>query len=506
MGDQAAPTGPDFTKGVPERDLEDGAMLAGRVGDEAVLLARRGDTFYAVGAACTHYGGPLAEGLMVGETVRCPWHHACFSLKTGEALGAPALDPVTAWQVERRDGTLFVEQKLEDPVPARRPAHAPESVVILGAGAAGHAAAEMARRLGYTGPVTLIDPDRDEPYDKPNLSKDFLAGNAPAEWIPLRSPEDLVQRDIELVFGREARALDPETKTVTLDDGSVRRYDRLLIATGARPVALPMAVDAKAPMHYLRTKEDSEAIIEAATNARSAVVIGASFIGLEVAASLRARDLAVDVVAPENLPLERVMGPDVGAFVRSLHEEHGVRFHLGTTVQRVTEHGVVLEDGEAIAGDLIVAGIGVRPRDEVAKAAGLTVDDGILVNERLETSAPDVYAAGDVARFPDPRTGEPIRVEHWVVAQRMGQHAARVILGAREPFRDAPFFWSQHYDVAIAYVGHAPGWDEIEMDGTPAEKDCTVRFKRDGAVQAVATIFRDRESLAFEAELERAAR
>lgn len=501
MAEQPQSTGPDLTQGIPESDLVDGTPLAGQADGEAVLVVRQGDRCFAIGATCTHYGGPLADGLVVGRTVRCPWHHARFSLETGEAVGAPALNDVSVWDVERRGGKVFVIGKRDARPPARVPRTSPASILILGAGAAGHAAAEQLRRQGYRGSVTLLDSDHDEPYDKPNLSKDYLAGNAPEEWIPLRPKSFFEEQDIEFVTGRSVQALDSAAKTVTLDDGTVRGYDRLLIATGAGPVQLPMPVDSNAPVHYLRTLVDSRAIIAAAGRGKRTVVIGASFIGLEVAASLRAREVDVVVVAPEPIPLERVMGKALGEFVRAVHAEHGVRFYLGSKVERVALDAVLLADGTRLAADLIVAGIGVRPRDELARSAGLDVDDGILVDEHLQTSARDVYAAGDVARFPDHRTGRHIRVEHWVVAQRMGQCAARNLLGANEAFRDPPFFWSQHYDVIIRYVGHAPAWDAIELDGRPEDRDCEARFRKDGKVLAVATLLRDRASLEAEAAM-----
>ncbi|HEX9755237.1 MAG TPA: FAD-dependent oxidoreductase [Gemmatimonadales bacterium] len=504
MAEHGPSTGPDFTRGVPESDLADGIPLAGQVDGESVLLVRQGDRCFAIGGACTHYGGPLAEGLVVGRTVRCPWHHARFSLETGEALGAPALNDVPVYEVVPRDGTVFVKDKRDARSPPRVPRAAPESIVILGAGAAGHAAAEQVRRQGYRGPVTLIDPDADEPYDKPNLSKDYLAGNAPEEWIPLRPKSFFGEHDINFITGRSALTLDPAAKKVTFDDGTTRTYDRLLIATGARPVPLPMPVDPTARVHYLRTLADSRGIVGAAGRGRRAVVIGASFIGLEVAASLRAREVEVVVVAPEPIPLERVMGKALGEFVRTVHEEHGVGFRLGASVARVAADAVLLTDGTRLPADFIVAGIGVRPRDELAKSAGLRVDNGIVVDEHLKTSATDVYAAGDVARFPDQRTGRHIRIEHWVVAQRMGQCAARNLLGANQAFRDPPFFWSQHYDAVIAYVGHAAEWDEIELEGRPGDRDCEARFRKDGKVLAVATIFRDRVSLEAEVAMERA--
>jgi len=505
MGGDGAPEGPDLTKGIAEGELPEGGLLAGQANGEAVLLARVEGRVHAVGATCPHYGGPLAEGLIVGDTIRCPWHHACFSLKTGEALRAPALDGLPVWRVAQRDGRVVVGERVTDPVPKRMPAAAPESVLILGGGAAGHAAAEQLRREGYAGPVTVIDADQDEPFDKPNLSKDYLAGKAQEEWIPLRPLEFFAEQDIQRLTGRRAVSIDLDGREVALDDGTVVGFDRLLIATGARPVTLPRAVDPGGRVRYLRTFADSRAIIAAAKQARGAVVIGASFIGLEVAASLRARELPVHVVAPETLPLAQILGDDLGRFVRSIHEEHGVQFHLERTVQDVGSGAVMLSDGAAIEADLVVAGIGVRPEDRLAAEAGLAVDDGILVNERLETGTPGVYAAGDVARFPDARTGTPVRIEHWVVAERMGQCAARNMLGAEERFGDAPFFWSQHYDAVIAYVGHADQWDRAELDGEPASMDCAVRFLREGNLRAVATIFRDRESLEAEAEMERPA-
>jgi NADPH-dependent 2,4-dienoyl-CoA reductase/sulfur reductase-like enzyme len=224
-------------------------------------------------------------------------------------------------------------------------------------------------------------------------------------------------------------------------------------------------------------------------------VIGASFIGLEAAAALRARKIEVHVVAPEERPLERVLGRELGDFVRSLHEEHGVIFHLMDAVAEIDVANVRLKSGSTLAADLVVMGVGVRPRLSLAERAGLKLDRGVAVNERLETNAPGIYAAGDIARWPDPHSGDNVRIEHWVVAERHGQAVARNMLGDTRPFSDVPFFWSQHYDVPINYVGHAERWDKIEIDGDINARDCVVRYWLGGKARAVASIYRDVDSL-----------
>ena len=497
-------TGPDLTLGVALEAVADGKMLRGHVGDDAVLIARRGGELFAIGATCTHYGGPLAEGLMVGDTVRCPWHHACFSLETGEALHAPALGPVACWRTELREGKVFVREKAPEkprsrPAPARG---APQKIVIVGGGAAGFAAVEMLRRDGYQDGIVMVSDDAAAPVDRPNLSKDYLAGNAPEDWVPLRADDFYREQHIDLRLSTRAGAIDVAAREVVLENGGRIAYDRLLLATGAEPVRLPLPGMDLPHVHTLRTLADCRAIIAQAASARRAVVLGASFIGLEVAASLRARNIEVHVVAPEKRPMERILGAAMGDFVRKLHGEHGVIFHLEDTATAIEARQVRLKSGGALEADLVVVGVGVRPRLALAEKAGLALDRGVTVNEYLETSAPDIFAAGDIARWPDPRSGR-IRVEHWVVAERQGQAAARNMLGAREKFSAVPFFWSQHYDVPINYVGHAESWDKLEIDGDIGARDCVVRYRLGPRVLAVASIYRDGQSLEAEVALER---
>jgi NADPH-dependent 2,4-dienoyl-CoA reductase/sulfur reductase-like enzyme len=375
-------------------------------------------------------------------------------------------------------------------------------VVSVGAGAAGNAAAEMLRREGYDGPITLIGADEFLAYDRPNLSKDYLAGTAPEEWIPLRSADFYREQKIETFTNTAATAINTQKKQVTLSDGRSLGYGALLLATGAEPVRLQIPGNDLPHVCYLRSLSDSRRITEKAKNAKRAVVIGASFIGLEVAASLRERKLEVAVVGKGSLPLQKILGRELGNLIRETHEDHGVKFHLGRTPAAIKDGHVQLDDGTILDCDLVVVGIGVRPNTSLAEAAGIATDNGVLVNEFLETNVPGIFAAGDIARWPDPRAGR-IRVEHWVVAERQGQTAARNILGARERFVGPPFFWSNHFDVAIRYVGHGTRDDRAIMSGDLKAKDASVIFRSGEKLTAVASVGRDLENLNAEVALER---
>lgn len=493
-------TGPDLSQGLDASSLAEGKMLLGHANGEAVLLARSATQVFAVGANCTHYGAPLVEGLLVGDTVRCPYHHACFSLADGEVLRAPARDPLACYVVEQRAGKLYVLGK-QAPAPASD-IPKPNAIVIVGAGAAGNSAAEKLRREGYTGRITLLGAEGSLPVDRPNLSKDYLAGTAPEEWIPLRSEDFYREHRIDWVPSSVSN-IDAGAKSVTLSDGSRVEYDALLLATGAAAIRLNIPGGGLPHVYTLRTLADSRTIIAASARAKHAVVIGAGFIGLEVAASLRVRGVEVTVVAPDNLPLARVLGDALGHAVQKLHEAHGVQFRLGARPKAITAQSVVLEDNSELTCDLVVLGVGVRPATELAESAGLAVDRGVLVDQFLRTSAPDIYAAGDIARFPDARTGRAIRVEHWVVATRQGEIAALNLLGQKQPYDAVPFFWSAHYDCTISYLGHAEHWERVDIAGDPSARDCAVAFRSGERTLAFATIGRDRASLEAELAMER---
>jgi NADPH-dependent 2,4-dienoyl-CoA reductase/sulfur reductase-like enzyme len=430
-------------------------------------------------------------------------HHARFALATGEATRAPALNPLACWNVEEVEGKIHLRGQRPAVAARPTPADSPASVVIVGGGAAGHAAAETLRQEGYAGPVTLVSADQSAPYDRPNLSKDYLAGTAPEEWIPLRSADHYQKLNINLLVDTSVVKVDVASRSVELGDGHSLPFGALLLATGTRPINLDVPGADRPSVLTLRTWADSKKIREAARVARDAVVVGASFIGLEVAAALQTLGIRVTVVTPAARPMGRLFGPAVADFVRRLHERHGVMFRFGTSPRCIGHKTVTLSSGEDVPADLVVAGIGVGPVTELAQQAGIEIDNGILVNDQLETSAPGIYAAGDVARFPHPVSGEGIRIEHWVVAQRQGALAAQNMLGREKRLAIVPFFWSQHYDVTLRYVGYATDWDKVRVDGTIDGLDARIDYLTAGKCLAVATINRDRESLEAELAFER---
>jgi apoptosis-inducing factor 3 len=501
MAEDKQLSGPDLKSGVELDKLVENEPFLGHYEGEAVILVRQGDHFFAMAGTCSHYGGPLAEGLLVGNTIRCPWHHARFNIHTGEAEGAPALNPLSCFNVRRQGKTVAITGKMEADFRVSCP-QSPSSVVIIGAGAAGAACADMLRTKGYAGPVTLVADEQPSPVDRPNLSKDYLAGSAPEEWIPLRTPDYYQSIQVDFVAGNPAIRIRPDEHKVSLRDGRTLDYGTLLLATGAEPRSLSIKGSNLPHVLRLRTLADSNAIIAKAQQARNCVVIGSSFIGLEVAASLRSRGREVTVISQDSIPLGNILGEELGRFVQRLHEKHGVRFLLDTKTQAIVDGKVEIGQGRSVDADLVVLGVGVSPRTSLADEAAIQVDNGVVVDEMLRTSASDVFAAGDIACYPEPISGEQTRIEHWVVAERQGQSVARSMLGIGGPFRQTPFFWSQHYDVQISYVGHASQWDSCQIEGELDKSSVCAVYRRTGKIIAVATIGRDRLSLQVEAAME----
>ena len=502
MGEAAGATGPDFSDGIALSQIPIGGTLAGRVGNEPVLLSNFDGELFAIGGSCTHYGGALADGVHEGVSVRCPLHHACFDLRTGAALRAPALDPVDRWLVEVEGNRAFVRRKIDERLAAVAPDTDVQKIVIVGGGAAGLACAHELRRLGFAGKVTILSADADPPCDRPNLSKDYLAGTAPEEWLWLRSDDWYSDNDVDLRLSTEVARIDPAARTVHCASGEELPYDRLLLATGAEPNRLANPGFDRPNVHTLRSVADARAIAEQARSGSHAVIIGASFIALEATAALRQREVEIDIVSVEEVPLEHVFGAELGRHIQALHEKNGVRFHLSSVVEAFDGRAVQLKGGERIEADFIVVGIGVRPRTGLAESAGAAVDHGVVVDSFLETSVAGIFAAGDIASYPSPVTGERTRIEHFVVAERQGEVAAANMLGHRERFDSAPFFWTEQYGVPIRYVGRASGWDAVTCEGDFESGSLVARYFVGGRHCATATVGRDDANLEDELSLE----
>ncbi|MES3151572.1 FAD-dependent oxidoreductase [Sphingomonas faeni] len=493
----------DLGKGMSAADLHEDTPIAGSFGGEDIIVVRHGGKVCAFAGKCTHQGAPLETGLVIDGTVRCPWHHARFSLDDGEAVSAPAFTPLDRFTVVEEDGVVTVTGKDEQSRPAPS-ARSIGKVVIVGGGAAGHACADMLARSGLGGDVTILSDDADAPYDRTAVSKDYLAGDAERDDTALPEPGLGRGPAPKVRTGVAVASIDVEGHAVITADQDRVPYDILVLATGATPIT-PDTVKAADNVFVLRTLADADALKAAAKDAKRAIVLGASFIGLEAAASLTQAGLAVTMITRDSVPLAKVAGPEVGKFVQALHEDKGVTFHLDRELTQFDGHTATLDDGTTVDGDLLVVGVGVEPRIDLAKAAGLTLagkdaGGGVAVDAQLRTSAAGIYAIGDIASYPDPRLGHPIRVEHWVHAQRQGQWLARSLLGGvTGSYGDKPFFWTGQYDTSLHYVGHVAKPDDRRIEGDVATGDFAVFLKENGKDQAVMTCG-DRDEIALEKE------
>jgi NADPH-dependent 2,4-dienoyl-CoA reductase/sulfur reductase-like enzyme/nitrite reductase/ring-hydroxylating ferredoxin subunit len=487
-------------------ELVDGEMKQVSAEGQEILLARVRGNFHAVGAHCTHYGAPLVEGVLSGDRIVCPWHHACFDITTGDLQEPPAFDSLPRYEVVIENDRVMVRlpedaSDRRTPQLTKRDAQDQRVFVIAGGGAAGYTAAQTLREEGFAGRLVLITREKHLPYDRPNLSKEYLQGNAEPEWLPLRSEDFFADHDIEVLEGKEIQRIDAAKKTVTFADGEMLFCDSLLVATGGEPRKLPFQNGSQENVFLLRSYDDSDAIVAAAENGKRAVVIGASFIGMEVASSLTTRGCKVTVVAPDEVPFKKILGGEIGRLFQHIHEEKGVRFKLGAAVagfdgaERVT--AVVLEDGERLDADLVVVGIGVKPATNVLKGVTLHHDGGVIVDVHLR-AADGVFAAGDIAYFPHRLSGERQRIEHWRTAMQQGRIAAKNMVGKGVAYDGVPFFWTRQFDAGLLYVGHAASWDEIVYQGEVAARDFLAFYLKGGQVLAVAGMNRDREMAAAE--------
>ncbi|MFW6312891.1 MAG: FAD-dependent oxidoreductase [Spirochaetota bacterium] len=448
--------------------------------DESVLLTRVEGRVVACGNTCPHYGGPLGDGVLRGGRVVCPYHNTTFHVASGELDRTPAIDDLPTYEVKEEDGGVFLGERT-DPQIAMPTGSDDREVLIVGAGAAGAICAETLRKEGFAGRITIVTSDSEGPYDRPMLSKGLLSGDAPAKYLPLRPNSFYESLGITVVTNTEITSVDTAAKEVETSGGERLRGDFIVLATGGVPRTLDIPGAELEGVFTLRSHTDAEAIANACHDRGRAAVIGASFIGMEVAAQLRQRGLEISVIEPEPQPMHAALGSDIGAWLRSVHEAEGVKFHLGHKPGSITGEtrveGVLLDDGSTIDADLVVMGVGVEPRVDYLAQSDLIDGDttkGVRVNERLATSVDGIYAAGDIAVYPG-WEGE-YRVEHWVHAQEQGRYVARAILGDTAPYRRVPFFWSRQYETGIKYVGFPEKYDHIQYDGVAGSGEFIAGF------------------------------
>ena len=488
-------------------ELKEGEMTRVSIDGTNVLLSNINGNFYAVGAFCTHYGAPLDMGILSGERIACPWHHACFNAKTGDLLEPPARDALPQYEIriDGEDVIIKLPEKVEDRRIPKMVRHDPQSddrtFIIIGAGAAGNAAAQALRENGFQGRISMITYENRIPYDRPNLSKDYLQGKAEDEWMPLRSEEFYDDYGIELMRQKKVTRVDTTSKTISLDSGETLKYDKLLVATGGKARTLNVPGVKLRNIFTLRSYDDSDEIIEASENASRVAIVGASFIGMETAFSLTERKLPVTVIAPGSVPFEQVFGGEIGKMFQRQQEENGVIFKLGVAVARFEGDGkveaVVLENGEQIEADLVVVGVGVKPATDFLKGIDLESDGSIKVNKYFR-AAQDLYAAGDIALFPDWRTGEYIRIEHWRTAEQQGRIAAHSMVGKEMPYNGLPFFWTTQAGLNFRYVGHVKDWDNLIIKGDVSSREFVAFYVKNNQILAAAGNKRDKEMAAIE--------
>jgi apoptosis-inducing factor 3 len=471
-------------------------------GDDAkeipILLVRDGDAVHAYTADCPHAGAPLDEGVICNGRIVCPWHKGTFEVADGSLVEPPPLKGLKRYPVTLENGDVHVsldEENSDAPKHTRNKSD--ETMLIAGAGAAGAAACTALREAGFAGRIVLTGHDAPMPYDRTSLSKFVVAGDMPADDVPPLLDDDFfATHDIERIESNVMH-LDALNKHAELVNGHKLNYDAALICTGGLPKPLTMPGATLAHVHLLRQRDDASAILATLDtlpeNAR-AVIVGASFIGLEVASCLRKRKIEVHVVAPGKVPFAKQFGSRLGEMFRKLHEKNGVTFHMNAHVNAFrggnAVREVMLDSGERLAADIVIAGTGVEPATAFMTGVALDEDGGIAVDETMR-AAPGLYAAGDIARFPLPRTQETVRIEHWRVAQQQARIAAFNMAQLERTYNGVPYFWTFHYDKTFEYLGHVDEPEQVEVDGDLDAQKFIAYLMKDGEVRAVVACERD---------------
>jgi len=480
---------------IKEEQLEEGIPTTVKAGKKTILLIRSGGNIYANSGKCPHYGAPLRDGVLLDHHLTCPWHNARFDITSGKMESPPALSDLTHYQVKVENGAVFVRKApSEKAVPAIKDK---QTVLILGAGAAGNACAVTLRRAGFKGRVIMATSESELPYDRPNLSKDFLTGEVKKEWIPLNTEQYYRELEIEILRNHKAVEVDIQGRRVLFAHGGAVKFDKLLLATGSIP-RTPSIPGVNVPGFFLlRSLADAESILLALNKVKKVVVMGAGFIGLEVASALRSLDLLVNVVSPEQIPMAGIFGERIGKWIKRIHQESGTRFFLSSTVNEIRGIGrlkeVVCSTGETIPADMVIAGIGVVPAVAYLQGTNLTANGGVPVNSHLETQVSGIYAAGDIAIVPDPFTGEGRRIEHWVEAERQGMHVAGCIMGSEEEYKEVPFFWSKQHETMLKYIGYTRAYDQVSYHGEVESGKFLAGFYEKGNLRAAAGCGMDKE-------------
>lgn len=486
-----------------KNELKNGQMKSYKIDDNnSVLLCRINDEYFAVGATCTHYGAPLEEGILTHDTIICPWHHACFNAKNGNLLEPPAMDALPKYEIKIDGDSIKIN--LPDEIQNSRKTDMVQkdskadkrTFVILGSGASAYFAAQSMRENGFKGNIVMVTKENRSPYDRPNLSKDYLAGNAEPEWMPLRPDYFFEEYGIEIKKGENISGVNFKEKNVSFDNGEYLKYDRLLIATGCVPRKLNVPGSQLKNIFYLRSFNDTDKIIEASDNSKKAIIIGASFIAMETAHSLTKRNIKVTVVAPDEVPFKRIFGKEIGNLFKQEHEKNGTSFKLKSEVKEFKGEGkvksVLLKSGEEIEADFVIIGIGVKPATEFLARKDL-LEDGSLKTDSYLQNKNDVFAAGDMATFPDPLSGNAIRIEHWRLAEQLGRIAGANMTGKKIKYDDVPFFWTAQAGMELRYVGFVKDWDEIIINEKISDKNFIAYYIKENKIMAAAGIDRDKE-------------